>query len=167
MPSLHSALSFTEDDLHANRAGYLSAAQRKRYAPPQFQPVVMIAILGHLVFVGGLLGVIALLTGAAAMWIVLLVVLGLGALPFILLRNEGNIRPALRGDVARNNVHVACGIAVLEEKRGRRPYVELTVDGITVQLQPQQARFFVPGADYCIYYLPNSRTLLSAEPYDE
>jgi|GEM_PF-5183695 len=162
-------LNFTVDDLRANREGRISEAQHEKHKPPEVSKLAFYVIGGHAVVIVGLLGAIALVTGKMAMWIVVGVVLALGLLPFLIMNNEGNINPTLRGDVQKGTVAKACGIVFINENVSRnntRTY-ELYVDGITIKLTSNQAGAFIHEQDYCVYYLPLSKTLLSAEPYDE
>lgn len=165
---LQRSLKFTVDDLRANREGRMSEGQNKKNKQPEVNKLALIVIAGHAVLVVGLLGSIALITGKMAMWIVVGIVLALGLLPFLLMNNEGNINPTLRGDIKKGIVKKACGIVFINVKTGRndkRSY-ELYVDGVTLKLNSAQAGAFIHEQDYCVYYLPLSKTLLSAEPYD-
>lgn len=166
---LQTSLKFTTDDLKANREGRISEKQGKKYEAPKIPMLVIAVVLGHAVLVGGILGAIAIITGNTAMWFVLGLVLALGLLPFVLMQNEGNIRPALRGDIKQGTVKKACGIAILTQKKNRHNITQykLYVDGINIILTSTQASGFVNEALYCIYYLPRSMTLLSAEPMSE
>lgn len=161
---LQRSLKFTEDDLAANRAGRLSEAQLERMQPPRVSQLATMVILGHMALIGGILGLIALLTGEAILWLVLLIVLGLGALPFIMMQNEGNLRPVLRADILRGKVASSSGTVFLEARSNRR--VDLLINGQTVRLTPRQAGAFRHEGDYTIYYLPQSHHLLSAEALD-
>lgn len=160
---LQRLLKFTEEDLAANRDGRMSAAQRTAWKPVQPNQLAVMVIAGHVLVIGGLLGVIAMVTGKAALWIVVVFVAGLSLLPFVLLRNEGDLRPALRNDIAQGKVLCSCGIAILQRKQARTPYYELTVSGVSVRLTPAQAKAFQHEENYCIYYLPHSLTLVAAE----
>ena len=166
---LQRTLNFTTDDLRANRDGRISEAQYKKYEPPKYSKTVLIVVFGHALVIGGLLGAIAIITGEAAMWIVLGIVLAMGLLPFLLMHNEGNINPTLRGDATNGVVKKACGIVILTPKtrRNKTTYVELYIDGINLNISDKQSSAFIHEEVYCIYYLPLSRTLLSAEPYLE
>ena len=157
-------LKFDMDDLSKNRDGDISDKQRQLNAPPEISKLVYIVILVHLALIGGILGAIALFTGETALWIVFFIVMGLGAMPFVVLQNEGNVRPLLRGDIENGRVKSTSGIAILEARKGRYPYFLLTIDGITMKLNKTQATVFKHGETYCAYYLPLSKTLVSAEP---
>lgn len=162
---LQRAMNFETVDLEANRSGKLSERQREAYRPPEFNPLVLWVLGGHAAVILLLLGSIAVLTGSRAMWTVLVIVMMLALLPFVLLRNEGNIQPALRADVARGKVAKVCGYVVPQERKSRGVSTfHLSVAGITLRLTRKQTEGFVSGQPYCLYYLPDSRTLLTAEP---
>ncbi len=167
MLQLQRSLKFTLDDLKLNRSGQLSEAQHEKHKPPEVSRLAFYVIAGHAILIGGLLGAIAIITGKFAMWIVLAIVLGLGLLPFLLMNNEGNINPTLRGDVQNGVVKKACGITIIKQTTDRNNVssYELYVDDLALKLTASQASAFINEEVYCIYYLPLSRTLLSAEPY--
>lgn len=167
MLQLQRTLKFTLEDLKLNRDGQLSEAQREKHKPPEVSRLALYVIAGHALLIGGLLGAIAIITGEFAMWIVLAIVVALGLLPFLLMNNEGNINPTLRGDVQHGVVKKACGITIIKQTKDRNNIssYELYVDDLTLKLTASQASAFINEEVYCVYYLPLSRTLLSAEPY--
>jgi hypothetical protein len=162
--TLQTLLKFTADDLKANREGRISSKQFEKYKPAEVNRLAVYVILGHVLVIGGILGAIAIAVGKWEMWIVFAIVVGAALLPFVLLQNEGNIKPALRGDVKAGKVAKACGIVILTERKGRSVYYDLYVDGVTLQISANQAEAFVHGDSYCVYYFPHSLMLLTAEP---
>jgi hypothetical protein len=162
--TLQTTLKFTVDDLKANRDGRVSKRQFDKYKPPEINKMAIWVLLGHGLVIGGILGAIAVATGETAMWLVFGIVVAAAFLPFVLLNNEGNLAPALRGDVLGGKVAKTCGIVVLTQEQGRDTRFDLYVDGVTLKISRSQAAAFVHGEGYCVYYLPNSLTLLSAEP---
>jgi hypothetical protein len=162
--TLQTTLKFTADDLKSNRDGRVSKRQFEKYKPPEINKMAIYVLLGHGVLIGGILGAIAIATGETAMWIVFAIVVAAAFLPFVLLNNEGNLTPVVRGDVLAGVVEKTCGIVILTEHSGREIYYELYIDSITLKISRSQAAAFVHGDSYCIYYLPKSRTLLTAEP---
>ena len=162
--ALMSALKFDEDDLAQNRAGKLSA-QKKQYDTPPMSPLVQTVILGHLVVVGGLIALIAIVSGEPAMWLVLAAVLGLAGLPFFMMKNEAALRPVVTADVRRGRVEKTCGTVFVQkaksEQRGAR--YTLTVEGVQMSIPAKAFTAFRHGEAYCVYYLPNSKTFISAE----
>lgn len=162
---LQRVLKITNADLAANREGRLSDAQQQRMQPPQVNRLVLYVILGHMLLIGGLLGMIALVTGEAVLWLVLLIVVGLGAFPFITMQNEGNIKPALKSDVLGGKVRSTSGMVFLEPRGSRR--VDLRINGKIIEATPRQAAAFQDEGEYIVYYLPQSRLLISAEVLGE
>jgi hypothetical protein len=162
--TLQTILKFNADDLKANRDGRVSNTQFEKYKPAEVNRLAVYVIMGHVLVLGGIFAAIAIFTGKGAMWIVFGIVVAAALLPFVLLQNEGNIKPALRGDVKLGKVMKACGIIILTERKGRQIYYDLYVDGVTLQISASQAAAFVHQDSYCVYYLPRSLMLLSAEP---
>lgn len=162
--TLMRALKFNEHDLEANRAGTMSDAQRERLGPAQFSSLVFAVIGIHAVLIVGILGAIAIMTGETALWIVMFAVLGLGLVPFVLMRNEGNLRPAVKNDVSQGKVAQVEGMATLEIKKGRYTYYELSLGATTFRISSKAYGAFRQGEAYRAYYLPTSETLLTAEP---
>lgn len=169
MSQLHlmQSLNFTTDDLNANREHKMSSAQREYFTPKKMNPFVTAVFYGHLALIVGIFAVMAILTGSMAMWWITLLVGLLLYAPFTYAKAQNRMRPALQDDLAKGVVTEARGYVFLEEKMERKkPYIELTVDGVTFKLKPKRAAHFRHEGEYCVYYLPGSKTLLSAEPID-
>lgn len=161
--SLLQAFNLREEDIVANRAGRLSERQKTWLAPPKVRGLVLLVIAGHMALIGGLLGAIALITGEPILFFVLLIVLGLGALPFMLIGREGIGRPVLQNDVQRGKVSMIQGTIVPDpDTVNRRYYVQ--VGDLRFKVTARVYGRFIANADYRLYYLPDSKTLLSAEP---
>lgn len=150
---------FNEADLQANQDGRISNAQRERYMPPRFQGLVMIVILGHAALLAGLLGLIALISQQPLMLLVLAVVLGMALLPFTLARADNLQRPVVLQDIHAGRVTSVCG-PVLLDSQDKTSYT-LLVSGEPFTLSRDAYFALRPGFEYCFYYLPNSRTILS------
>lgn len=166
--TLQQALKFTTNDLKANRDGRISDAQAKKYELPKVSNLAMMVIMGHALVIGSILAAIAIATAKPAMWIVLGIVMAMGILPFVLVHNEGNINPTLRGDVKSGKVKKVCGMVILDPlKNAKKNRVELYIDGMTFSLSNAKGTAFINEEAYCIYYFPLSRTILTAEPYRE
>jgi hypothetical protein len=122
-------------------------------------------MLGHVVVIGGLIALIAILSGEMAMWLVLAVVLGLSGLPFFMMQNEAGLRPVVKGDVQRGNVEKACGTVFVEktQSKSRGASYTLTVNGLQMTIPSKAFTAFRQGENYCVYYLPNSKKFISAE----
>jgi hypothetical protein len=164
---LMQTLKFTDADLKANRAGQISAAQRERYTPPKPTPLVMGVVLAHIAAVGGLLAILAIVTKSAVLWVIFVVVVVTLMTPIGMMQQGGILpRPVLRQDIASGKVAKACGMVILQPQQSLKPYYELTVAGVTMEIEPAIAAQFKENEIYCVYYLPGSRTLLSAEPVE-
>lgn len=161
--SLMRALRFDEEDLAANRAGKLSERQKNANEAPRFSGVVQWVVLGHIAALGGLMGIIALISGNAAMWLVMLLVLGFAALPVMML-NRGVGRPILQKELAAGRVQRLQG-EISKEKRGTSARFYLECEGQRFHITPGVFNAFRDGASYILYILPESSTLISAEPF--
>lgn len=161
---LQRTLQFSVDELRENREGRMSEKQREKIKPPEVNKLVIGVMLGHALLIGGLLGAIAIITHSFAAWVVLGIVLAFALFPFLVMQNEGNISPLLRGDYESGRVKQACGMLILSQKKGRNIYYELYIDGVTLKISAKEATAFINEEMYCVYYLPRSLKLVSAEP---
>jgi hypothetical protein len=158
---LASALKFTPEDLEANRNGRMSEAQRKPYAVPQVSRIAIYVILGHALLLVGIFGAIAIVVNEPALWGILLLVAGLALLPFFVSRNEFLRRPVVQDDVNRGKVARVCGVVELPMENNR---YHLHIEGKQFRnLTLKVWGAFRPNQAYCIYYLPQSSIILSAE----
>jgi len=157
-------LKFDTEDLRTNRDGKISPTQRERFQPPKLNPVIMLTMLAHLGLVGGIIAVLAILTGSKALWFVLILVTILTLMPFGWMQEAHRVRPVVMSDVNRGKVVKSCGIVILRENKGRTTTFDLLVDGVALAITPSEAAAFRNENRYCVYYLPESKTLLSAEP---
>jgi len=157
------AMNTRPADLQANRDGRISERQRESFGQPQFKPIVHVVIWGHALFIGGLLGAIAIVSGSTAMWLVLGLVTALGAFPFIVMQNEGSYRPVLKNDLAAGTVAQVTGLVILQKREGRRPKHEVIIAGHRFSVSDKAFAAFENHESYRVYYLPRSAVLLSAE----
>lgn len=160
---LKTALKFTQEDLEANRTGRMSARQRDARKPPPVASIAQWVILGHFVLLVGVLGAIALVANRPILWGILLGVAGLAALPFIATRNEFVMRPVLQSDLAQGRVARACGVVLFQLQGGS---TRLLVAGEAFSVSTKVSAAFVQGQSYCLYYLPQSKVILSAEQHE-
>lgn len=162
---LLNALGYAPADLAANRKGRLSKKQRQKYAPPKISPLVQTVIWGHMAVVGGILGAIAVISGEMILLLVMGIVAGLGALPFMMMQNEGALRPVVSADVAKGDVAQACGTVFLEREsrknRGVNYYLMIKEHKLRITSKVYSA--LTPNADYCVYYMPYSKEFIAAE----
>ncbi|MDQ7025759.1 MAG: hypothetical protein Q9P44_09385 [Anaerolineae bacterium] len=159
-------LQFTTEDLRSNRDGRISDLQRERFTPPPPNKFVVAVLLGHLIAIGALLALLAVMTKSSALWLIMGVVVLMMFAPFGVMQQKNQQRPIVRDDIAKGKVEQVCGIAVLTEKKRRKTYFELTIAGVTMEISPTEASAFINQRTYCVYYLPGSKTLLAAEPVD-
>lgn len=159
-------LQFTTEDLRSNRDGRISELQRERFTPPPPNKIVVAVVFGHLIAVGALLALLAVVTKSPALWVVMGVVVLMMFAPFGIVQQKNQQRPIVHDDIVKGKVETTCGIAVLTEKKRRKTYFELTIDGVMMEISPTEAGSFVNERSYCVYFLPGSKTLLAAEPID-
>jgi len=160
---LMSLVGFTSLDLAANRDGKLSQKQRARLRPPRIGGLALLVLLAHVALILALLGGIALLTGRWELLVVALLVAGLAGLPVVLANNEAFVRPLLAKDLSAGRVAAACGPLARQMQTGRATRYYVIVEGVRVEVPRRAFGMFREGVDYCLYYLPESRTLLSVE----
>lgn len=161
---LANALKFTEADLKANRQGRISEAQRQPYATPQVNRIAIYVVLGHAALLIGVFGALAIIVNKPALWGILLLVGGLALLPFMAARNEFLRRPVVQDDINRGRVESVCGVVELSSEKNRYHIVVAGRRFANVTLRLWGA--FSADQPYCIYYLPQSAIILSAEPTD-
>jgi hypothetical protein len=155
------ALKFTAADLEMNRQGRVSAAQRQPHAALQISQIAVYVILGHAVLLVGLLGAIAVIASQPALWLVLAIVGVMALMPLFLARAEFLSRPVVQDDLNRGVVAQACGAAHLTQE-GQRYHLRVGGEEFpNVSLKVWGA--FRQNASYCVYYLPRSKVILSAE----
>ena len=160
------ALRFTEEDLEANRDGYLTKEQRSKLnrdrrswkiflvlalAAAPFGTIMAIVdgIRIHDTF-SSRVGIIGLL------WIVVF-----GAIVYLWFKKKALDRDLLKGDVVVVEGTVQTGRRFLRQ-RGSPPYF-LNVEGISWNVDTYIVFGFANGDPYAIYYAPHSKTMLSAE----
>lgn len=163
LPTLAEALNIRDDDLAANRAGYLSEAQKERLRRGWRRTLGIVA--GVVVGVG-LVATVALffgqrngssiLTGVGIVLTVInAVIVGIGAQSY--LRTSSDLRA---GSVAEVRGVVSHTVRV----SGRVATYVLKLDGQEV-IVPKPVFFAIEeGKSYRIYRAPASKTVLAAEP---
>ncbi|XWX03208.1 hypothetical protein VZO05_11920 [Aggregatilineales bacterium SYSU G02658] len=155
------ALKFTAADLEQNRQGRISAAQRQPYTTPPVSRIAVYVILGHGALLLGLLGAIAVVANQPVMWLVLGIVAVMGLMPLFLTRSEFLSRPVVQDDVNRGKVAQVCGVVSLTMEGKRYDLRVGTYEFRGVSLKVWGA--FKQNIAYCVYYLPRSGVILSAE----
>lgn len=163
IPSLMEALEFTDDDLVANRAGRLSAAQVERLKRLRSRALTVgIAV----VVVIGLIATMFLFLGQYNASPILSIV-GIGitvcnaVVAGVMLRNWLRLGADIRGEVVQT---LTGKVKHTLRVAGRVPTYILTIDG--QELQVGKPLFFAirENERYCLYRAPASRVLLAAEP---
>ena len=159
--SLLRALAATGDDLTRNRDGRISQRQRDLNGAARLPRLAIVVLMGHALLITGLLGGIALLTGQAALWLVLGIVLLLTLVPFVLMKGEATLQPVLRDDVQAGRVEAICGSLVRRPGNGR--VYRIIVQGEGFEVSKTVWNVVSEQRDYCVYYLPKSRRVLTME----
>lgn len=159
------ALKFTAADLEMNRQGRVSAAQRQPHATPALSQIAVYVILGHAALLVALLGIIAIVANQPILWLVLIIVGGMALMPFFLTRSEFFSRPVVQDDLNRGKVAQVRGVAHLTMEDKRYHLRIGTQEFRNVSLKVWGA--FQQDRAYCVYYLPRSGVILSAEECPE
>ncbi|HEX2908350.1 MAG TPA: hypothetical protein VHO69_15870 [Phototrophicaceae bacterium] len=158
---LMAALNFTDEDLEANRDGRLSQRQRQRFAKMQANITTEIYLAGFV----GLIGIPILVY-----WYHLHSVSWLEAVPpalissfvcLMLVLSWWERRIMLAADLREESVETLQGLVKLEHLGKSGGHFNLQNQNFPLSSKALLA--FKNGDPYCIYYAPNTRTLLSAE----
>lgn len=162
-PSLMEALKFTEDDLAANRAGQLSAAQRRR----------LLASRQRSLWIGVGVLVLVVLLATTALYIgqvnqtPLLTVIGIGitvcsaVISGVLIRNWYR----LSADLSGGTVQALAGtVQHTVRVSGRSATYVFKVDGQELTVPKPVFLSVRNGGRYRFYRTPFSRVLLTGEP---
>jgi hypothetical protein len=158
------ALHFSQRDLHVNRNGYLSEAQKammRQWRKRALQEGVLALLLG--------LPSMALIFSAvrrtnAGFAVPLLLVIG--AVTFYIAGQDLAAWARVGADIYSERARSARGRATLwlgPSLLWREPAYHVRLRGITFQVDKQAYRWFDQFERYKIYYAPNSRIILSAE----
>lgn len=152
----------SEADLAANRNGEITRAQHERLKPTQSQTIVQIALWGHLLGIGGLMLFVTLITQQLILLLVCGVVIGLGIMPFTMLRSTA---ADVRLDLADGTLASATGSVSVTRSQKRDSAYRLKLHGadLSFVVTRKQASAFSSEVPYTIYYLPKSRAIVSAE----
>jgi hypothetical protein len=172
--SVEKALGFDDGDLKANREGVLSERQRQQMANKQSNLVIVIAIL-TLIFVittvQGFVSVIGRTTADLGFTVLVWTFSGI-SLATSTYRYLG-----MRADAGNEKVSSISGVVrrrkALDENRqkGEQLYY-IYMDDLKFRFKVDEhvydafANRGLKGGYYTLYYLPRSKTILSAEPLD-
>jgi len=160
MTNLAQLLQFDQNDLAANRKGYLTQAQHERLSQGQASALTVSLFMGAAV-------VISLFAGVLFGGLVLAVCGSLSLLGGLLTLIEIYSGQHSYGqDLDSGQVESIQGRVVVRQKEdlhGTGYYYDLSVGDIRFRLNEVQAQAFATGDTYILYYTPRSRVLLSAE----
>ena len=161
---LMKALQFRVTDLNANRSGQLSQRQRQELLPPPMTGIIQAVLLGHMALIGAVLVAIAVFTESWVMLAVAIVVAGLLGAPFAMASGgEGMGSAVVQRDARTGRVKSICGLLLRKREDGPRPGHLIHLEGETFSVKASVYAAFQDDQHYCIYYLPESRRILSAE----
>jgi hypothetical protein len=166
--SLMDALGFDEADLDANRNGYMSKAQRFKLRRKQQERLANLKNGAIVVTAGSVLAfamvVIFRLNFGFCAFSIGLVDVMLGILGTVNLRRWRR----LDTDLYKGDVSVASGRISLDVQPEGEVQVKylLRVQRLRFDISKDALLAFRNQEDYQVYYLPNSETVLSAEPME-
>lgn len=159
--TLQAAFSFAPDDLAANQAGHISAAQQtmlhKRIRRAN-RIAIGFAIALAIIPVGGL----AVYAPQANWPIIGLNVFLLVLLPLMGYAIASGERTQWQRDAQHNVAACVYGIATLTPPAGRQG-PKLAIDGTGFTISPEQSATIVAGDTYAVYYAPRSQRILSIQ----
>ncbi len=170
-PPLSTVLKFNDDDLAANRDGYMTVRQRSRLQQEtrRFVQKHVAVGLSILLFFGCLLVILFQSASISQINLMTICTLILGitltlAQPGFLFYKALGRRRAVRADLYKGSVAVTEGLVALTiYQRGRYSGLEISVGGEAFKVDSDVFVAFKNGEPYAIYYAPHSRTLLAAE----
>lgn len=164
--ALMKAIGFSEDDLDANRGGYMSKKQRAKMSLNRAAWLNNITVI--ILFTAGLF-VYVVVAGIVSGWQFGTSLMGFGVLSVIVgvaALYMGIMRSRLNADLHKGDVFSVEGRIALHVERNK----EHDVVAYHARLQGQHFKIsravfgaFTDDEPYAIYYAPNSKTLLSAE----
>jgi hypothetical protein len=170
---LHDALQFTDADLALNRAGKLSSAQTRRINKYLDTELLSVAI-GFIILWVSIIGIRYFYMPdfiASNPYVEItiedvqtyLLAFG-GVVSVIMVLYTAWRQTRLRQLASEGGVQMRAGVAkTWVETSDSYIWHHLRVDGLDLRIAPQAYAAFQNGAPYRVYYLPATRTLLSAE----
>jgi hypothetical protein len=166
--ALMKAIGFTQDDLDANRGGYMSKKQRAALSHErQFWLNSVAIIIGGTAILYTFILSKSIIEGSqfynSLTTIAFLSVISAGLLMYM-----GFQRSLVNADLRKGDVYVAEGLVSLHITE----YKNKIITDYQVYIREQERHFnvgkavfdaFIDGDPYAIYYAPHSKTFLSAE----
>jgi hypothetical protein len=167
-PDLAVGLNFDADDLAANRAGEMTKNQVKQLALMQ-EPLVVTAIVfsltgGAFIIVASFILVSSLTPSVSRTPVELIcAMLGMIALGgwFIYIGTQPTT--TIPGDQANRRVEQLSGKVFLHSNGG---LYNIVIDDVWLKISRDAFIRFKSHEYYTVYYTPNSKIVLSAEPYE-
>lgn len=164
---LSRALGFNAQDLAANRAGWISEAQRTRLEANRRRLLFRVGTyaIGLIAIVIGWTFALNILTQMETILLVAAfaaLLLALGVLMSITMQIFQSWQ-ALRIDIRVEEVRAAAGLVLIQQEHNS---YTLTIERKTFKLNATSAAAFRHLNAYIVYYTPQSRTILSAMPTD-
>ncbi|MCA9890926.1 MAG: hypothetical protein KC546_21260 [Anaerolineae bacterium] len=160
---LMQALRFDPRDLAANREGNLSQRQITRLQPPRIQGLAFWVMIGHVAVIFAVLGMIAIISQQGGLLLVAVIAAGMTGMPMMMVRDQKFMRPDLGKDVQKGVVKSVCGMTTRHTDPDKKRNYYITVDETTFEVTSKMYGGFFQEGNYCVYYLPRSRTIVSAE----
>jgi hypothetical protein len=90
---------------------------------------------------------------------------GMAGMPIVMIRDQKFMKPELAKDVEQGTVKSVCGDTLRYPRDGTSNYI-IAIGDTTFDVSSQVYSGFHQAGTYCIYYLPRSRVILSAERID-
>ena len=162
------ALNFTEADLTANRDGFMSDGQ-KLYWRQRRKWTTIAFRLGQIIIVMLLAGLVQLAVQRnGIIWLAFIV----GLMGLAVLWTVGDLlNPATdyQDDLRKGHVYSVCGNMKRTDINSKYPhdyFHKIEVETIWFRVNGFRWAIFQNGHSYCLYYMPDSKIILSAEPLD-
>lgn len=159
---------FTQEDLNANRDGYMSERQKLHWR--QRRRLTTLAFrLGQILVVILLAGLVQLTVQKNGItWLAFIV----GLMGLAVLWTTGDLlNPAMdyHDDLRKGHVYTICGIVerlTLKKAYRSRPseVYKIRLENVEFRVNPDQWAVFTSRREYCVYYMPESKIVLSVEP---
>ncbi len=164
--SLNRALEFTVEDLAANRNGFLSSAQRLQLEQQRWKGARGYVLLAAVFGVVALIPALRFFTSSIRDTNDLIGACIFGALTLALAWTAYTRWQQIHFDAARGTASVISGIVRLETRTVNRGNVvyKLKIQGLDFQVSEAALQVFTDGETYRVYYAPESKIVLSAEP---
>lgn len=160
--SLMRHLKFNQEDLEQNRQGYITPRQIEKWGKPPVSPLVQAILLGHFFGVVALLALIAFASQSPVMIVVILAIIAVLAVPFNVLADRG--RATIQMDIQKGKVRFICGTLRKSQTRlALQSTYAIEIEQLRFTVDQTLFRMFSDETRYCVYYLPESRTIISAE----